>query len=394
MPAVSVLRVRSGVQAVANIELFFDLVYAFAVTQLSHYLLEHPTLEGALQTTLLLAIVWLVWASTTYMVNLFDGDHLAVRLLLISIMLVSLLMSAGLPEAFGRGGLAVAVAYAAIQIGRNLFAVVAMRGEAIQRTFFRILVWVIVSAAFAVAGGLLQGHLRELLWVVAVALDLFGIAVGFYVPGLGRSVTREWTIAGGLIAERTQAFVMIALGESIIIIGASLTSLGVLSGAEMTAYVLAFAGTVALWWVYFDRSAAYAARTIAASSDPGRLTRSAYYWIHPLMIGGIITVAAGDRLVLAKPLATADGATVLMLLGGSMLFLAGHALFKAVLWHSWPGTRIAAVGVLAVLIPVGLRVPALVVSAMAVAVVALLVIRDRSHKVDEAMLEARLVGVR
>jgi low temperature requirement protein LtrA len=389
----SVLRARSGVQTVTNIEVFFDLVYAFTFTQLSHYLLEHATVEGALQTTLLLAMVWVVWASTTYLVNWFDGDHLAVRLLLVTIMLFSLLMSAGLPEAFGRGGLAVGGAYAVMQIGRNLFAVVAMRGQAIERTFQRVLIWVIVSGALALIGGLQQGRARELLWVLAVGLDLFGVAVGFYVPGLGRSATREWTLDGSLIAERSQAFVMIALGESIIIIGASLTS-RVLSGAEMAGYVLAFASTVAMWWVYFDRSAAYAAQTIAASSDPGRLTRSAYYWIHPLMIAGIIAVAAGDRLVLLNPLGRANTATVLTLLGGSALFLAGHALFKATLWHSWPLTRIAAIVVLAGLIPIGLRLSALAVSAIAVVAVGGVVIIDRSHRVSPEVLAAAIAGQR
>ena len=106
MPAVSLLRAGSGV-AVTNIEVFFDLVYAFAVTQLSHYLLDHATVEGALQTALLLAMVWVIWASTTYLANWLDPNRPAVRLLLVTIMLVGLLMSAGLPDAFGTGGLAV-----------------------------------------------------------------------------------------------------------------------------------------------------------------------------------------------------------------------------------------------------------------------------------------------
>ncbi len=387
MSAVSMLRVRSGVQAVTTIEVFFDLVYAFAVTQLSHYLLDHATLEGAVQTALLLAMAWVVWASTAYLANWLDPDRLTVRLLLVVLMLVSLVMSAGLPEGFGRGGVAVGGAYAAMQIGRTLFAVVAFRGEALERNFQRLLIWTIVSGALAIVGGLQQGHLRELLWVLAIGIDLFAAAVGFYVPGLGRTATREWTVDGGHVAERTQAFVMIALGESIVIIGASLASLGVLSSGEMTAYVLAFASTVSLWWVYFDRSAAYAARAIAASPDPGRLARSAYYWIHPLMIAGIIVVAAGDRRVLLHPLGTADAATALMLLGGSALFLAGHALFKvAVFRRSWPWTRIAAIVALAFLIPLGLRLPALAVSAFAVAVVALVVILDRFHKATDTAL--------
>jgi len=161
-----------GVQAVTNIELFLDLVYAFAVTQLSHYLLEHATVEGALQTALLLAMVWVIWASTAYLANWLDPNHLSVRVLLLVLMLVSLVISAGQPHAFGRAGLAVGAAYAAMQIGRNLFAVVAFRGEALERNFQRLLVWVVLSSALAVAGGLQQEHIRELLRVLVIAIDL------------------------------------------------------------------------------------------------------------------------------------------------------------------------------------------------------------------------------
>lgn len=107
--------------------------------------------------------------------------------------------------------------------------------------------------------------------MLAIGLYLFSAAVGSYSPGLGRSETRDWTVEGGHVAERNQAFVMIELGESIVIIGASLASLGVLGSGEVPAYILAFASTVCLafastvclWWVYFDRSAAYAAHIIA-----------------------------------------------------------------------------------------------------------------------------------
>ena len=102
------LRDRSGVQRVTNIELFFDLVYVFAVTQLSHYLIGHSTVAGALQTGLLLAMVWLVWSYTTWVTNWLDPERMAVRLLLVVLMLVSLAMSVSLPRAFEDLGLWVA----------------------------------------------------------------------------------------------------------------------------------------------------------------------------------------------------------------------------------------------------------------------------------------------
>src|SRR5260370_2819203 len=142
----SLLRVRSGAERVTNIELFFDLVYVFAITQLSHHLLSQPTWEGAGQTLLLLAAVWLAWIYTASATNYLDPERMQMRLLLLALMLVSLVMSAALPTAFGTGGLVVAGAYATIQVGRKIFAIVALRGEGFRRRFERVLVWCIASS--------------------------------------------------------------------------------------------------------------------------------------------------------------------------------------------------------------------------------------------------------
>ena len=219
-PAAPPLRDRSGNQRVTNIELFFDLVYVFAVTQLSHYLLHEPTVGGAFQTAILLALVWLAWAYTTWVTNWLDPDRLPARLLLVALMLVSLAMSVALPRAFGPWGLWVGGAYALMQIGRSIFMVVVLPSGPLRRNFERILVWCVASGALAVGGGLAHGHTRELLWLAAIGVDVLGGILGFEVPGLGRSRTSDWTIEGGHFAERCQAFILIALGESIVIIGA------------------------------------------------------------------------------------------------------------------------------------------------------------------------------
>ena len=195
------LRDRSGVQRVTNIELFFDLVYVFAITQLSHYLLGHANLRGALQAGLLLLMVWLVWAYTTWVTNWLDPDQMAVRLLLVALMLASLALSVSLPRAFEDLGLWVGGAYAVQQIGRTVFMMIALRGHPLEANFQRILAWCVASSALAVAGGLAHGNARALLWLGSVCVDLLGGVVGFYTPGLGRSRTSDWTIEGGHIAE-------------------------------------------------------------------------------------------------------------------------------------------------------------------------------------------------
>jgi Bacterial low temperature requirement A protein (LtrA) len=261
MPA-SLRRARTtGGQRVTNVELFFDLVYVFAVTQLSHYLLAHLTLAGALQDGLLLVMVWALWAYTTWATNWLEPDRIPVRVLLMALMLGSLVMSAELPRAFAGGGLVVGVAYAAMQIGRSAFAAWALTGP-LRRNYQRILSWCCVSGALAVAGGLAGHWAREALWLAAVLVDLAGGRVGFWTPGLGRTPTAEWDIEGGHFAERCQGFILIALGESLVVTGATLTRLlaGPLAAPHarvaptVAAFAVAFVGILGLWWLYFDRS--------------------------------------------------------------------------------------------------------------------------------------------
>jgi low temperature requirement protein LtrA len=371
------LRDRSGNQRVTNIELFFDLVYVFAVTQLSHHLLGVPTVAGAVQTAILLAMVWLAWAYTTWVTNWLDPERLAVRLMLVLLMLVSLAMSAALPSAFGAFGLVVGGAYALMQIGRTAFVVAVLPRSPLRMNFERVVVWCVVSGALAIGGGLAHGHARELLWLLAVGVDVLGGIVGFMVPWLGRSHTSDWTIEGGHFAERCQAFILIALGESIVIIGATLSGQKHVTATAGAAFVVAFAGSVALWWLYFDRSAGASAEVIAASDDPGRLGRSAYHLIHPVMVAGVIVAAAGDEKILTSPASAATGASAAMILGGPALFLAGHAAFKYVMWRVVPWTRLAGVAVLALLTLAVPVLPEIALAACAAALVAAVAAADR-----------------
>ncbi len=373
-----------GRQRVTNVELFFDLVYVFAVTQLSHYLLQHRTLSGALESALLLAMVWLLWAYTTWVTNWLDPDRIPVRSLLLSLMLVSLVMSAALPRAFGDSGLLIGGAYAVMQIGRSLFAVWALHGRPLARNFQRILAWCVLSGALAVAGGVAPSVVpRALLWLAAVAVDLLGGVAGFWTPWQGRSTTLEWDIEGGHFAERCQAFILIALGESIVVIGATLAGLlGPLShnhpnrAATIAAFLVAFVGSAAFWWVYFDRSADEGARRIAESADPGRLGRSAYHFIHPVMVAGIIVTAAADEVVLTGPDSVGAAATSWLILGGAGLYIGGHLAFKLIVWRQISRQRAAALVAIALLGVIAAHVSALALSSCTAAVVAGVAVAD------------------
>ena len=367
------LRVRDEDEArVTPLELFFDLVYVFAITQLSHLLLDRPTLGGALQTLFLLLVVWWAWHYTAWFTNWFDPDALPVRLVLVGVMLASLVMSAAIPEAFGERGLMFALAYVAVQAGRTAFSALALDASHPRSgDSRRILVWFAASGVLWAAGGLSDGGARQALWLTALLVDYAAPAARYRTPGLGRSRTEEWRIEGAHIAERCQLFVIVALGESILVTGATFAETEV-SAATIAALAVAFVGSAALWWTYFARYARDASETIARSPDPGSMARSAYAYSHIPIVAGIIAVAAADELLLAHPGEPGTSASVSLTLGGTALFVSGHALFVWSFSGRVPWSRFVAVGALAALVPASFTMPALFLALAAALIVVLL----------------------
>ncbi|MEU7892803.1 low temperature requirement protein A [Nonomuraea sp. NPDC049152] len=355
--AAEILRARGETAKVVPIELFFDLVYVFAITQLSHLLLAHFDLAGAAQTLLLTLAVWWAWMYATWTTNLGNPDHPVLRLTLTGMMLAGLVMSAALPQAFGERALWFAGAYVAIQVGRALAVALATRTFPIGYTFRLILVWHVVSAALWITGAVLGGAAQVVLWIVALLVEYGGPWAGYRTPYLGKVSTTDWTIDGAHMAERCQLFVIIALGESVLVTGLTLADNDHLTTATVAAFVIAFLGSVAMWWVYFDRTAEAAAEAIAESDDPAQLGRSAYTYIHIPMVMGIIITAVGDELAIAHPTGAISLGTALTVLGGPVLFLAGHALFKRAVFGDLSMNRVigiavlVAVGVLVILAP-------------------------------------------
>jgi low temperature requirement protein LtrA len=354
---------------VSFFELFFDLVYVFAVTQLSHGLLEHLDLRGLAETVVLLLAVWWAWVYTTWATNWLNPDSTGCRLMLIGVMGAGLLMAASIPDAFGDAGLVFALAYAAIQVGRSSFVLWAMREDPVRRANFqRIVIWNVAASALWVAGGLASDATRDALWVAALVVDYAGPALRYPVAGLGRAATSEWTVTASYIAERFRLFIILALGESIIVTGLIFSELDA-DLPTFLAFATAFIGSVAMWWVYFHRSADAGQEAMGHSDDPGRIARSAYTYWHLPMVAGIIVTAVGDELVIAHPTGPADLATVATVLGGPALFLAGHALFKYTLFGAVSVPRLVAIALLGAFVPVALAMPPLVVAVVATVVI-------------------------
>lgn len=360
-PASPLLRQRGTAYGnrVAMVELFFDLVFVFAVTQLSHTLLEHLDVQGALQTLLLFLAVWWLWIFTSWVTNWLDPDRTPVRVMLFVLMLGGLLLSSSIPQAFGERGLMFGVVFAAMQVGRTAFVAIAMRNHhrVLHENFVRIALWLALSGTLWVAGGLNNGATRVALWTAAVAIEYCAPALYFYVPGMGRSSTIDWDVDGHHLAERCALFVIIALGESILVTGATFAD-GAWTTATVAAFIVAFLGSVAMWWIYFDTGAERASERIAHSADPGRQARLAYTYLHLLIIAGIVVCAVADELALAHPdHFEGDGrAAIAAMIGGPMLYLLGVALFKWVCneRRGPPLSHCAGIVMLAALAPIAL----------------------------------------
>jgi low temperature requirement protein LtrA len=314
---------------VTNAELFFDLVFVFAVTQLSHMLLGRFTPLGAVQVTLLFLGVWWVWVYTTWITNWLNPDLTPVRLLLFVLMLGGLVLSTSIPSAFEGRGLWFSITYAVMQVGRAIFLLVATPSERTlaRDNAIRIMVWLSVSAIFWVAGGFAEGPSRLWLWGVALTIEYISPAVRFWTPGLGASSVEAWTVEGSHMAERCAGFIIIALGEAIVVDGATFADL-TWTTENVSAFLSAFVGSIAMWWIYFHKGAEAGSELISKSAEPGRLARLAYTYLHMPIVGGIILSAVADELVLKHPTGHSDIRTVVSAVGGPLLFLVGTILFK------------------------------------------------------------------
>jgi low temperature requirement protein LtrA len=352
MPA-SLLRSRTGSHhgRVGFIELFFDLVFVFAVTQISHLLLAHPDLEHALQSAFLLLALWIVWIYTTWATNWLDCEQDATRLMMFGLMAAGLVLAAAIPDAFGERGLYFAVAYTLAQNVRNLFLLAALeRGKSNERrNFQRIQLWLLTSGAFWIAGGLSDGPTRWALWSVALLCEFASPWIGFWVPGMGRSSTQDWGVDPDHIAERAGLFIIIALGESVILIGATFAIADRWDAAHLGALAGAYLGAAAMWWMYFANIAEEAHEAFARHDDPGRLARVAYTYAHIPMVAGIVLSAVGNEMLLAHPTGHIDAVTTSILIGGPALFVAGSFWFYWLFCAKPPLSHIAGLAALGAL---------------------------------------------
>jgi len=336
------------------IELFFDLVFVLAITQLAQLLAANLTPTGALETMVLFVGLWWLWMNTSWATNWLDPDTAPVRLMLMTMMLVGLFLATSIPKAFEVRGEVVAAAFVAMQLGRTLFMLWAVRDvhAGTHANFKRIAVWQSVSGLVWIAGGIADGPWRLALWGAAVAIETAGPACYFWVPVMGASSSTDWDISGSHMSERCALFVIIALGETLLVSGVSFVDLP-RDAKTVAALVSTFVAAATMWWIYFDVGAHRGAKQMEESDDPGRIARNAYSYFHLPLVAGIIVLAVGDKKVLADPDNPSTTAFALVTLGGVALFLIGTMFFKRETSRmaSVPLSHRVGVGMLLALVP-------------------------------------------
>ena len=359
----SLMRSATSGDRVTRIELFFDLVFVFALSQLSHHLLEHPSWVGAGETFVLLLAVYKVWVYTTWTATLLDTSRLEVRWMLLTVMLVTLFMNASISSAFGAFGWLFAASYLLVQLGRGAWMLTVGLDRTTHNHFVRTLIWGCMSAPFWIAGVFFGPGPRLMFWGIAAAIDLGGHMLAHRLPGRRTEGSRV-PIPGERIFERFGLFYLIALGETILSTGVAIAGnledpLIFLTGT------VSLAGSVAIWWCYFHSLEQDILDKLATADDqfrPGILAGNTLV----ILLAGLILVAVGDQLVISDPAARPDLATVLLLFGGPALFLAGRGLFiRQVLGQRQP-SDLAGVGALVVLASLGFLLPAFVAAMGAV----------------------------
>lgn len=338
---------------VTYVELFFDLVFVLALTQLSAYLYENQTPLGTFEGVIMVCALWWAWVSTTWVTNWLDPVALPVRGAVITLAFVALVMSVSIAEAFGERAWAFAIAYVGLQVGRTAFIVwaTARHERRIARDFSRILCWTVAGGVLWIVGAVLPLGWQLPVWAAALALELLGTVLGFPVPGGGKVQLRSWDLSGAHIAERTSLFILIALGEGLLVTGFAFVDKES-SVASIAALATAFVAAAAAWWIYFDHGERIGAEAIEASAEPARLARTVYTWVHLPIIAGIVLMSVGDKEMLALPDQRSLAATVVVV-GAPFLFLTGTVLFRRLLEGRWARAQLVGLVVLALLAGAG-----------------------------------------
>ena len=381
---------------VTALELFFDLVFVFAITQVTGFLADHPTWEGLAQGLLLLGALWWAWAAYAWLTNSLDPEEGAVRLAVFGSMAAMLVVALAVPNAFGSTGVLFGVAYFAVRGLHLVLYGIAGRGDPeLERAVLTLAPTAVAGPALLVLAGFLDGTLQMAVWTVALALDFGGALIGR---------ARGWRVSPEHFVERHGLIFIIALGESIVAIGVGAAGLPLDAGLVVAA-VLGVVIACALWWSYFDWVSYIAQARLAEATGVERaaLARDLYSYLHLPMVAGIVLFALGLKTTMAHLFEPLPVIPAIGLCGGLALYFAAHVAARIRIGGGLGRGRPIVAVVLVALIPVATVIPALASLALAAGVTVILIGYEyfrhrrhrswiRSHRGGFTMEEARQAG--
>ena len=364
---------RAGEERVTPLELFFDLVFVLSFTQVTLKMADHPGWESLGEGLLILAAVWWAWCAYGWLTNSIDPDKSLNRVCIFAAMGGMLIVSLSIPDAFGDRGVLFGCAYFFVRAMQLVLYVRNTPGAAAEgdlQAVLKLAPGFLLGSALLIVAGLLDDGARASIWIIAILIDwstplFFG--------------TEEFHLDPAHFAERHGLIVMIALGESILAIGAA--SSFTLSAGQVFAALFGIAAVAALWWAYFDVVAIVAERrlTEAPPGEQAPLARDAYSYLHFPLIAGIVLLALGLKETLAGTGEHLDTVPALALCGGPALYLAGQIAFRARMLGTFSPHRAFAAAALLALIPLALGADALVALAAVSVLLAILIAYEAVH---------------
>jgi low temperature requirement protein LtrA len=339
---------------VTSLELFFDLVFVFAITQVSGFVSSDPTWTRLVEGLAVLAVLWFAWSGYAWLGNTADTEQSGVRVVLLAAMGAMLIASLAVPHAFGYDGLIFGVAYFAVRVlhvGTYTIVARTRQDAELAGVVGRLASTILPAAALLVLAGALNGTPRALCWVAALGVDYGGVVV---------RGTQGWHITPGHFAERHGLIVIIALGESIVSLGVGASRIqlgaGVVAGA-----LLGMAVASALWWAYFDVVALVAERRLrrASAHEQVLLARDSYTYLHLPMVAGIVVFAIGVKRTLIDVGGALHPVPAAALCGGVALYLLALSAFKRRNIGTFNRQRLVVAAFLVALTPLATALPAL-----------------------------------
>jgi low temperature requirement protein LtrA len=359
-------------QKVTPLELFFDLVFVFAITQVTGFISADPTWTRLFEGLAILAVLWWAWVSYAWLGNTAASDEGAIRVVLLSAMGAVVICSLAVPHAFGRDGLVFGVAYLMVRVLHlGAYAVVARGNPRLRGVVARMASTMLPAAALLVLAGALDGTAQALCWIGALTVDYGGL--------IARGVA-GWHVVAGHFAERHGLIIIIALGESIVAVGVGAEGLrldaGIIAGA-----LLGIAVAGALWWAYFDVVAIVAERRLrrAPPDEQVRIARDSYTYLHLPMVAGIVLFALGVKKTLAGVGDELHDVPAVALCGGAALYLVALSALKRRNIGSFNVPRLVAAAALIALAPLATAIPALVALGLVTVVACALIAFEVEH---------------